>query len=173
MRSSARKPRGEIVNDGRLSYGAAPSTTIVAATPLGRFKLFKILFDKKDGSIYVPFPYLMTKRGLLAEVEPSMAADPSVLDLSGGLVVDYDVKFAHHTSGIVHFSRTGKRDLFPRRRSYPLRYSIGRVFEFHFYGLAGFTMLSADEEPSDAPVTLQFNTHPTSLSVAAEWRRKS
>lgn len=145
---------------------------MVVVTPLGKFELFKIIFDKKDGSIYVPFPYLTTKRGLLAEVDPAASADPKVLDLKAGIVVDYDVKFAHHASGVVHFSKSGKHDLFPRRKSYPLKDAIGRLFEFHFYWLAGFAMLSSKEEVSDAQITLQFETHPTSLCVAVEWRRK-
>jgi hypothetical protein len=109
---------------------------------------------------------------LLAEVDPSTGADPKVLDLKSGIVVDYDVKFAHHASGVVHFSKSGERDLFPRRVSYPLKDAIGRVFEFHFYWLAGFATLSGGKEVSDAQITLQFDAHPTSLSVAAEWRRK-
>lgn len=167
------KPKGRIITEGRLRFGAAESATVVAATPLGRFKLFKILFDKRDGSIYVPFPYMVTKRGLLSEVDPSAGANPRVLELAtNGVVVDYDVKFAHHTSGQVHFSKTGENDLLPRRFSYPLATAIGRVFEFHFFGLAGFETVPPAQKVRDAQITLGFERHPTSLSVAAEWRRK-
>jgi hypothetical protein len=108
---------GRLVTEDRLRFWTAPSTTVLVTTPLGAFKLFKIMFGE-DGSIYVPFPYLDTKRGILTEADPATEADPKTLQLRrNGVVVDYDVKFAHHASGIVHFSKSGEKDLLPRLRS--------------------------------------------------------
>lgn len=137
-KSASHKVQGGQVRQGRLLYMAAPSSTVIAATPFGHFKLFKVTFGR-DGSIYVPFPYLDTKRGVLSEADPETEPDPRTLNLRrNGLVVEYDVKFSHHTSGWVQFSKTGERGLLPRRRSFPLDGPIGIVFDFRLYWLRGF-----------------------------------
>jgi hypothetical protein len=162
-----------LVTEAGLRYYAAASTTVVARTPFGAFKLFKIMFGS-DGSIYLPFPYLETKRGVLSEADPQAEPDPKTITLTrNGVVVDYDAKFAHHTSGEAHFSRTGKKDILPRRQSFRLDGPIGRVFDFRFYWLRGFEMVERRSGITDPPLMLDFaGRHPTSIRVWAEWRRK-
>lgn len=167
-----RKTQGEQVREGRLVYLAAASSTVIAATPFGHFKLFKVTFGQ-DGSIYVPFPYLDTKRGVLSEADPETEPDPKTLNLRrNGIVVEYDVKFSHHTSGWVHFSKTGEHALLPRRHSFPLNGPIGIVFDFHLYWLRGFAAPDLKKAPRDLPLVLRFPKHPTSIRVWGEWRRK-
>ncbi len=165
---------GKLVTEGRLRFWTAPSTTVLATTPFGAFKLFKIMFGG-DGSIYVPFPYLETKRGVLSEADPATEPDPKTLQLRrNGLVVDYDVKFSHHTSGIVQFSKSGQAALLPRRKSFPLNGPIGRLFDFRIYWLRGFTNVTRTERRRDFNLSFTYsNGHPTSLRVWAEWRRKA
>jgi hypothetical protein len=55
MQPPKNKAQGQQTREGRLVYLAAASSTVIAATPFGHFKLFKVTFGK-DGSIYVPFP---------------------------------------------------------------------------------------------------------------------
>ena len=164
---------GQILQEGPLRYYAARHTTVLAATPLGQFKLFQIAFGK-DGSIYLPFPYLETKRGLLSEVDPSIEPDPKTISLRrNGIDVTTDVKFSHHTSGIVQFSKTGGQDLLPRRQSFRLDGPIGKIFDLHVYWLHGFTQF--DPEKAGKTFLLPFqlpDEHRTSLHVWAEWRRK-
>jgi hypothetical protein len=167
--TKAAKP-SPIVQEGRLSFFASRSTTVVATTPLGSFKLFKVLFGP-DGSIYLPFPYLETKRGLLSEVDPRSEPDPKSLDLRrDGKVIEYDAKFTHHTSGIVQFSQSGKGDLLPRRHGFRLDGPIGRLFELRFYGIAGFAAVG--KKSKDFVLPIQFQRHPPNLRIWAEWRRK-
>jgi hypothetical protein len=167
------KVKGSVVQDGRLRYVAAGTTTIVAATSLGRFKLFKLMFGS-DGSIYIPFPYLETKRGLLSEVDPASEPDAKTLDLRrGGVVVEYDAKFSHHTSGIARFSKSGEQAILPRRRSFPLTGPNGLVFDFRLFWLRGFEIIDRRAASKDLLIELSFDNHPTSLRVWGEWRTKA
>ena len=166
------KPTGNRVQEGGLVYMAAASSTVIAATPYGHFKLFKVTFGK-DGSIYVPFPYLDTKRGVLSEADPDTEPNPTTLSLRrNGVVVEYDVKFAHHRSGWVHFSKTGEQELLPRRRAFALNGPIGIIFDFRLYWLRGFDSPDPRKTPRDLPLVLTFAKHPTSIRVWGEWRRK-
>lgn len=160
-----------LVAEGPLRYYASSDTTVLAATSRGRFKLFRIVFGR-DGSIYLPFPYLETKTGLLSEASPS-DLDPRTLDLkTNGMLVSTDVKFSHHRSGIVQFSRSGDVAVLPRRQSFELTRSIGRVFELHVYGLEGFAQFTAAKK-TDFLLPFQFQDHPSGLRVTGEWLRKS
>jgi hypothetical protein len=168
-----KKPKGDVEIEGRLRFHAAEMTTVVASTPKGTFKLFKVVFGKKDGSVYVPFPYLSEKRGILAEADPSSEPDPKTIDLKrGGVVVDFDTKFTHHTSGLVHFSKSGEQEILPGRRGFPLTGPIGRLFEFRAYGLEGFEAVDLSRPTKDYRLRLQFQHHPRSIVVWSEWRRK-
>jgi hypothetical protein len=53
---------------------------VLVTTQLGAFKLFKIMFGA-DGSIYVPFPYIDVKRGILSEADAATEEDPKTLQL--------------------------------------------------------------------------------------------
>ena len=162
-----------VVQDGPLRYHAAADTTVYAVTLKGRYKLFRILFGK-DGSIYIPFPYLDTKRGVLSAVDPAIQPNPKKLDLKrDGVVVTEDVKFSHHTSGIVQFSKSGGQDLLPRRRSFRLDGPIGRIFDLHVYWMHGFKQLALKK--NKRTLLLPFDLRDkerTSLRISGEWRRK-
>ena len=147
--------------------------TVVATTPKGAFSLLKVVFMKNDGSVYVPFPYLGEKRGLLSEIEPATEPDPKTVNLTrAGIVVDYDVKCSFHTSGTVQFSKSGERDLLPRRKGFPLKEATGRHFEFRAYGLEGFEQVDLGTPTKDYRVLLRFPVHPTSIVVSGIWQRK-
>ncbi len=106
----AKKPKGAVESEGRMRFHAAETSTVVATTPKGTFKLFKLAFSK-DGSIHVPFPYLNAKRGVLSHADPAVEPDPKELHLQrDGVVVDYDVKFTHHSTGFSHFTKRGPRE---------------------------------------------------------------
>ena len=163
----------QIVTEGRLRFAVARDFAVRAQTPHGTFKLFKIMFGP-DGSIYVPFPYLTVKRGLLAEVDPSQEPDPKTISLRrpGSVVVDYDVKFSHHLSGCVQFSKSGGTDLLPRRWSFRLDGPIGNLFVFNAFRLDGFAK-TTKTKPKEMTLNLSFPQHPTSVQVAAGWFGKA
>jgi len=163
--------------EGRLVYLCGVSATIVAVTPSGMFKLLKIVFAN-DGSIFLPFPYLETKRGILSEGDPASEPDPKTLNLRrNGVVVEYDVKFSHHISGVVHFSKTlpkgEEHDVLPRRQGFRLDGPIGRVFDFQGFNIHGFDRFAKPSQIKDVPVVLKFpKSHPSGIVIWGEWLRK-
>jgi hypothetical protein len=123
----------------------------------------------------VPFPYFKSKQGILSEVATNpIESGPATYQLAErGVRVAYDAKFAHHVSGVVHFSRTGGPDVLPGRKSFPLATTIGRIFLAYFYFPSGFTWLEAQKNKDLHLVFDSGDSHPLGLLVEAEWRRKS
>lgn len=162
------------VEEGRLRYIAADSIVLFAKTPRASYKLCRILFGK-DESIYVPFPYLDSKRGILSTTtdDPGQAG-PTTCDLqANGSVVDYDIKYAHHKSGVAHFSKSGKgEDRLPRRKAFPLDSSGGIVFVLQVYWLGGVAQLSPSNR-SDFCVGFKFQKQPFGIELKAEWAQKT
>lgn len=147
---------------------------VFATTPFMRVKLCRITFGS-DGSVYVSFPYSSAKRGLLSRtVDPPEQSGPVTYDLTKeGVAVPVDVKFSHHASGIVGFSRTGLKSRLPRQQSFPLKSGEGVMFQLHVQWLGGFTW--ADSKGSKTPtVGFEFrDTHPFGLKVEGQWMRKT
>jgi hypothetical protein len=164
--------RATIVDEGPIRYVSEGSVTIVAKTPRGFFKLFKIIMHK-EGSVYLPFPYMPGCQGYVSEVEPSSRT----IDLrTDGARVDCDVKYSHHLSGQVHFKRlrkndTAEEDVLPMRQSFRLDQSIGRMFELHIFHLQGFAPAEA-ERSGDKWLPILFDKHPAALCVTGEWWTK-
>jgi hypothetical protein len=174
-----RKPdinkRPAIITEGPLRYFAAENTVVFVQTPLVRVKVCRIIFGQKDGSIYVYFPYLVAKEGLLSEVYvPPNRDRPVTLDLrEHGKHVTTDVKFAHHTSGTAHFSKTGWASGLPERKSFPLQSSMGSIFEVSIFWRHGLTDLD-QIKGRDAHIGFRFDDRSVhSVLVRAEWRRKT
>ena len=117
----------------------------------------------------------MSERSCPGTADPATEEDPKTLQLRrNGVVVEYDVKFAHHASGVVHFSKSGTNDVLPRRHSFPLNGPIGRLFEFHLYWPQGYKPVDRVERRRNFNVSYTFaDGHPPALRVRAEWRRKA
>ncbi|MEK9502276.1 hypothetical protein [Gaopeijia maritima] len=128
----------------------------------------------RDGSIYVQFPYLKFKSGILNELHVPHERSPVTYHLGeGGTEVPTDVKFSHHFSGEVRFSKTGYVQQAPRRTSFRLDGPIGHVFQLDCFWLSGF---DAYDKPSKGSVHLGFDfpsRHATCFQIRGEWRRKS
>jgi hypothetical protein len=170
MNASAKKA---LRIDGNLRYFGAKSFVVAIKTSMARVKLCRIQFGG-DGSIYVPFPYSKTKRGVVGAVrsEPASGTQVQLNIAKAGVAVEQDVKFTHHVSGIVQFSRTGMGVPLPRRRSFPLS-GIGHLFELQVYWLSGLTWV-ADIKPRDLVLEFNFGArHPTGVFLRAEWRTKA
>jgi len=169
------KKRPAVVTDGVLKYFASQSTVVFVQTPIARAKVCRIIFGQSDGSIYVDFPYFVAKDGLLSEVTlPTDRSAPHTLNLrENGQQVTTDVKFAHHTSGTVHFSKTGWAKGLPERQSFPLQTGMGSVFEVFVFWIHALSELDRIKG-RDVHLGFRFPDRSVhSVVVRAEWRRKS
>lgn len=95
---------------GNINVVSAERYVVVAETDCGHRKIFQILFSKKDGSLFVTFPYL---KGCSARVGTLVM--PKGVGYHEQFHVGKDfpvsahlVKYSHHPSGQAHFSLTGK-----------------------------------------------------------------
>ncbi len=162
-----------VVEENGLEYYAARNSVICAHTPSAQAKLCRVTFGS-DGSIYVMFPYLAAKQGVLSVLEdPAPSSGPVTYDLGqNGVTVLTDIKFAHHRSGTVHFSKTNGPLLLPEKQSFKLEGSIGRVFDLFVYWLRGFKRFTKPDR-STLKLQVDFATaEPVGLRISAEWRRK-
>jgi hypothetical protein len=163
------------VTDGSLSYIVSSQVLIFAQTPVGPRKVCRIIYSP-DGSIMVPFPYLSQKRGILsAQKDDPQKVGPVTYELSkGGVVVDYDVKYSHHTTGRVHFSKTGRAELLPGRECFDLKTGSGVLFSVQIFDLNGLAALEKKEQPGEFRLGMNFPAHfPQGIEVRASWVRKA
>jgi len=165
-----------IGESGFVRYFVSRDAVVCVGSPLTRVKLCRVAFGN-DGSVYVSFPYMTHKRGLLSPLSVASnrpANEPITFDLaSEGVSVGVDVKFSHHASGVVHFSRTGLDARLPERNSFPLDSAGGRVFELRAYRLGSFRRIEK-QKGKDLYLTTNFDTHsPLAVCVEGLWLRKS
>ncbi len=162
------------VTDGSLSYIVSSQVLIFAQTPAGPRKICRIVYSP-DGSIMVPFPYLTQKRGILSVLKDDpKKIGPITYELAkDGVVVDYDVKYSHHTTGRVHFSKTGRSDILPGRTCFDLATGSGVLFFVQVYDLAGLAALDKKGQPGEFRLGMNFPAHvPRGIEVRASWVKK-
>lgn len=113
-----------------------------------RKKLFQIMFQKKDGSMFVAFPYYKDTTGILTlSTLNANATYPAKLPLKiGGKVTGHKVKYTHHPDGTVHFSQDSKILSNVRKQSVPLTNADGHIFTVQLQGLDDFTNLKEREK---------------------------
>lgn len=165
--------RGRIVHEGRLRYYAYAEFVLLAVTSAAAYKIARITFGK-DGSIYVQFPYCIERDGWIGvlPIDPNHEGPITHSMAHHGSYVGTDVKFAHHTSGEAHFSKTGDETI-PRtaRASWPLTGPLGHLFDLQVMQPEQFTRL---EKRDKRVMYLGVVAEPGSEAIAwhAEWRRK-
>ncbi|MFC1511691.1 hypothetical protein ACFL5H_00660, partial [Candidatus Latescibacterota bacterium] len=163
-----------ICTEQNLTYYSAIKTVVTLQTPVAEYKLCRIIFGS-DGSIYIPFPYFSTKQGIVSEVDYNpYSGPPTQLDFSvNGIPVPYDVKFTHHPSGIVHFSKTGEIERLSQKRSFPLETQIGHVFNLFVFQPSGLNLVGS-LQARDLHIGFEFQrNHPIGIHLRAEWCRKN
>lgn len=129
-------------------------------SPFARVKLCRLTFGS-DGSLYVQFPYFGNKTGVVSELQLNQREGEEVpYDLgASGIDVLTDVKYSHHASGIVQFSKENQGFL-PRRRSFCLKDGTGVLFMFFVYQLKGFRWVD-EIKKKDLILPLRFiDRHP-------------
>jgi hypothetical protein len=159
------------VRDGRLSFFRSEQIVLVVHTQAAAYKICRLSFGA-DGSIYVSFPYCREKKGILNFIERK-GPGPQTIDLSaGGRPVSTDVKFSHHTSGIVQLGKTNVLHDGPRRTSFRLDGPIGFLFDLHVFRPDGF---DGFQQPRRKDLALGFHFAegiPSAVHINAQWRRR-
>lgn len=165
--------------DGNLTYWAANQAVIGIGTPLAPLYACQIMFQKKDGSIFVQFPYFRHRDGVatVVRIQGDGSVSRTVDFMDEGKVTSHLVKYAHHPDGRVHFSQDGKvRTDIRRAADFRLDGPIGKLFQLHaVFPAGGFMPLDASNMRKGRP-HLIFNYPkevPAAVRIAAEWRRKS
>src|SRR3954452_21599641 len=87
-----------------------------------RRKLLQIAFSRRDGSLYVSFPYYEHTEGIVSVGTFAPGASTGPLDLAaGGKGTSHLVKYAHHPDGRPHFSQDRKVYTDVAKQAVPLR----------------------------------------------------
>lgn len=167
-----------VAEEDRLSFYEAERCTLLCCTAFGaQAQLAVVIFNKKDGSVHVDFPYFIQEEGILAEFPPTPKSDGPVTYAFGklGTRVKEPVKYSHHLSGIASFSKSGKLDPLtcPRRQSFRLDGTQGRLFMMHAFWLSGFKQF---RKPSKGRTYLAFDfkdSHPHGVAFEAKWMSKA
>lgn len=113
---------------------------VTIKTPEQDSKVMQIMYGRKDGSLYVNFPYFKYSRGLISLARlAGNTSYPANIDLTkGGKITSHLVKYAHHPDGRAHFSQDGKIRTVVRKQSVPLAEAEGHLFTVQIQGLQGF-----------------------------------
>jgi hypothetical protein len=140
-----------------------------------RYKIFQVLFNKKDGSLHISFPYFIHKEGLLSEATiPAKTTFPTDLSLlPGGKVTTHRVKYSHHVSGEALFSQDGKIYSKIRKRSVPLKSQAGHIFTVLICGIPSFEkasdLYSQVSSGSRTVLTFEFQGMPQKVKFVGMW----
>jgi hypothetical protein len=144
----------------------------VISTQVGddRRKVFQCQFSKRDGSIFINFPYFRHTVGLLSLVHWPADKPNTTLSLElGGKIASHLAKYSHHPSGRAHFSQDGRIKTLIKKDAMPLSDIQGHLFTIHVWGFSNFDAASNSEliAPPSArrhSVTFDFgNEKPTSV----------
>jgi hypothetical protein len=144
-----------------LAYLAAERYIVSVKAGNDAYKIFQIIFNKKDGSLHLNFPYFIHKEGILSELSFPAHGGASV-DLSflpGGKVTTHRVKYSHHVSGEALFSQDGKIYSKIRKQSVSLRNQIGHIFTIQVGRIQSFEKASVkDQVSTNSRTVLTFET---------------
>ena len=126
--------------------------TVAVATDAHRCKLFQVGFQRRDGSLFISFPYYRDAHGLLCHATLQAGKQyPGQLDLTeGGKFTSHKVKYSHHPDGNVLFSQDGKIYSEVRKKSVPLDAASGHLFTVQVQGLADYDRVAPDEKQPSA-----------------------
>lgn len=146
-----------------------------------RHKLLQIMFAKKDGSLFINFPYFKHSEGLTSLVTiPANISYPTDAELNpGGKATSHLVKYSHHPDGRAHFSQDGRVRSTVRKQAVPLTEATEHLFTVQLQGLSEFE--PAEPRDDSAPVTMKrktvnFKFHdidPEALKIVGRWYSRS
>lgn len=125
-------------------------------------KLFQVIFHRRDGSIFVNFPYFKNVEGLVSVATVGVGRE-SKIDLATGRVTSHGVKYSHHPDGTVLFTQDGKVRSEIRKKGVPLNASNGHLFSVHVTGPDAFDAGNARDDAQRVP-----NLKRTTLQIQSE-----
>ena len=157
-----------------LAYLATERYIVSLQAGSETFKIFQILFNKKDGSLHLSFPYFIHKEGILSELFYPANTSPADLSfLPAGKVTTHRVKYSHHVSGEALFSQDGKIYSKIRKQSVPLRSQIGHIFTIHVSGIQSFEKAFQTKDQSQTNnrtvLTFEFPEIPYAVKFVGMW----
>lgn len=150
---------------------------IAVETVSHRSKVFQMMFQKKDGSLFVNFPYYKHSKGIVSLVTWA-PENPPPAELSlepGGKITSHLVKYSHHPSGQAHFSQDGKIFTAIKKQTLPIDEVRGHEFSIQLQGLGSFEKLEPELEippPSTKRTVLKFsfgNKEPEAIKFVGSW----
>jgi hypothetical protein len=142
-----------------------------------RYKVLQIIFGKRDGSLFVNFPYFKHSEGLISLVTFPSGTRPT-MDLSlklGGKVTSHLVKYSHHPDGMALFSQTGRVKSAIRKQSIPLAQSEGHIFSAQLQYLRDFEVADPKKDSGThtnkrTVLNFQFTgSEPESVKIIGRW----
>jgi len=143
-------------------------------------KVFQVIFNRSDGSIFVNIPYSALEHGILSEGRlPRLQKEVQVSLEERGKVTSKLVKYAHHPDGRAHFSQSGQVRTEIVKQSVPLTKSQGHIFTLQFQGVLQFdkARLPRDEKPptrNRTLLTFNFESYcPLALKFVGWWHHVS
>lgn len=145
------------------------------------YKVMQIHFGKKDGSLYVSFPYYKHRDGLVSLVTcPANVQYPTDVEMNpGGKATTHLVKYSHHPDGRTHFSQDGRVLTLVQKQSVPLTQTDGHIFTVKIQGITEFE--EGERDDGSRPATKKrknvvFNFGPISpeaIKVVGRWYSKA
>ena len=158
----------------RLNAYSAGRYVIAARVGNRKCKLFQIAFSKKDGSLFVTFPYLKGCIGRVGEI--TLPAGQNYFEnfriTDEFPVTSHLVKYSHHPSGQAHFSLTGKVRTSILTESVPLSEVNGHLFTVRFQGFEHFAALEAKKRATKARGIVEFpfdGAETPSIKIVCHW----
>lgn len=160
----------------RLRNTAHDRHVVVVQTPETARKIFQVQFQRRDGSLFLHFPYFASSEGFVSCVRRN--PQTGELDLhSDAAVTSHRVKFVHHSDGRAHFSLTKKVQTSVLKHAVPLDRLAAPAFLIRCQGLEDFAPTSAsDRGPSTEDRTVvaaRFEKPVNSVEIVGTWYERS
>lgn len=158
----------------RIKVYNADRYVVAANVNANRCKLFQIAFGKRDGSLFVTFPYLKDCIGRVGEITlPSGSNFHKQFKIQDEFpVTSHLVKYSHHPSGDAHFSLTGKVKTSVRTKSVPLSKVSGHIFTVRFQGFHYFSQLESLKKATAKRGIVEFpfeTKFTSSIKIVCHW----
>jgi len=149
---------------------------VVIKTAQSRNKVMQIMFSKKDGSVFINFPYYKFSQGLVSLVTFSGNIKlPTSLNLvPGGKVTSHLVKYSHHPDGRAHFSQDGRVRTKVKKKAIALFKAEGHIFTAQLQGMNDFEATNSKKDVGSTLKRTAFEfkfayTDPEAIKIVGRW----
>ena len=141
---------------------------IVAVSEGRQHRIAKIVFQKRDGSIFVMFPSFAHNEGLVGVLSMKGGAQTASYGLAEyGKVAGHLVKYSHHPDGRAQFSQDGRVRTEIKRQSVPLDRQHSHMFTILIESLKEFAPPKVNDRTPALFLNLEGN--PTAMKIVGRW----